>query len=247
MRKVFGLIGLGGRMALPALFAFTAACVLSVSSAQGAVYAGYWTFPNNTTGPLTADAGSTPASVTASIAITTGTASYTQAGTTTGDPAPSPVASYSLHLSDAGAAPVFTINLSGSGLSGLAATYELAFQGFSSSATTRTITWTYSLNGGAYTAFTPAQSDAVTGSGTVPDWGTSYSDYFSVAGFLTATTISFRGTFGAATTGGAYFDNITLTAVPEPINCAMAVFGLVFVGGSVGRFYLGRRRSATVG
>jgi hypothetical protein len=37
----------------------------------------------------------------------------------------------------------------------------------------------------------------------------------------------------------------TITAVPEPINYALAGFGLIFVGGSVGRFYLGRRRSAT--
>lgn len=36
----------------------------------------------------------------------------------------------------------------------------------------------------------------------------------------------------------------TITAVPEPINCALAGFGLIFVGGSAGRYYLGRRRSA---
>jgi hypothetical protein len=34
----------------------------------------------------------------------------------------------------------------------------------------------------------------------------------------------------------------TLTVVPEPITCAMAVFGLLFVGGSAGRFYLHRQR-----
>jgi hypothetical protein len=37
----------------------------------------------------------------------------------------------------------------------------------------------------------------------------------------------------------------TITPVPEPINCALAAFGLIFVGGSVGRFCLDRRRSAT--
>jgi hypothetical protein len=36
-----------------------------------------------------------------------------------------------------------------------------------------------------------------------------------------------------------------LTAVPEPINWALAGFGLLFVGGTAGRFYLGRRRFAT--
>ena len=36
----------------------------------------------------------------------------------------------------------------------------------------------------------------------------------------------------------------TITAVPEPINYALAGFGLIFVGGGISRFYLGRRRSA---
>jgi hypothetical protein len=36
----------------------------------------------------------------------------------------------------------------------------------------------------------------------------------------------------------------TITAVPEPINYALAGFGLIFVGGSARRFYIGRRRAA---
>ena len=43
------------------------------------------------------------------------------------------------------------------------------------------------------------------------------------------------------------FDNFTVNAVPEPITYALAAFGLIFVGGAAGRFYLGRRRSAAVG
>jgi hypothetical protein len=41
------------------------------------------------------------------------------------------------------------------------------------------------------------------------------------------------------------FDGTPLHVVPEPINYALAAFGLMFVGGSAGRFYLGRRRLAT--
>lgn len=37
----------------------------------------------------------------------------------------------------------------------------------------------------------------------------------------------------------------TLTPVPEPINLSLLVFGVVFVVGSIGRFYLGSCRSAT--
>jgi hypothetical protein len=33
--------------------------------------------------------------------------------------------------------------------------------------------------------------------------------------------------------------------VPEPVNVALAVFGVLFVGGSIGRFYLVRGRSLT--
>jgi hypothetical protein len=245
MKRMLHLIGLGRKSARTVVFVCTWICLLSISSARAGVVA-YWTYPNNTTGPLTAD--TTASGVTASIAITTGTTDFTQTGTTINDPAPSPVASFAMHLDDAAAAPVFVINLSGAGLSGLG-TYTLTFAGFSSSATTRTITWNYSINGGAFTAFTAAQTDAVTGTGTVPDWGTVYSDTFAAnsGNFSTATSLSFRGTYGAATTGGAYFDNFELTAVgvPEPITYALAGFGLVFVGVGARRFYTARRRSAT--
>ena len=36
----------------------------------------------------------------------------------------------------------------------------------------------------------------------------------------------------------------TISTVPEPISCAMALFGLVFVGVGAGRYYLGRKRQA---
>ena len=37
----------------------------------------------------------------------------------------------------------------------------------------------------------------------------------------------------------------TITPVPEPINYALLAFGLIFLVGSAGRFYLGRRRAVT--
>jgi hypothetical protein len=51
---------------------------------------------------------------------------------------------------------------------------------------------------------------------------------------------------GQTVTVDISFGGTTIAPVPEPINCALAGFGLIFVGGSIGRFYLGRRRSATV-
>jgi hypothetical protein len=49
---------------------------------------------------------------------------------------------------------------------------------------------------------------------------------------------------GQTVTVDINFGGTTITSVPEPVNCALAGFGLIFVGVSVGRFYLGRRRSA---
>jgi hypothetical protein len=39
----------------------------------------------------------------------------------------------------------------------------------------------------------------------------------------------------------------TITAVPEPINCALALFGLIVACGSAVHFYASRRRSSAAG
>jgi hypothetical protein len=74
----------------------------------------------------------------------------------------------------------------------------------------------------------------------------------------TATFTSLDGDNPNATWGLVLWDNSTsgienglvswtldITAVPEPVNYALAGFGVLFVGGSVGRFYLVRGRSST--
>jgi hypothetical protein len=50
---------------------------------------------------------------------------------------------------------------------------------------------------------------------------------------------------GQTVTVDISFGGTTITPVPEPINYALVGFGLIFVGVSAGRFYLGRRRSTT--
>jgi hypothetical protein len=42
------------------------------------------------------------------------------------------------------------------------------------------------------------------------------------------------------------FGKTTITPVPEPINCALALFGLIFACGSAVHFYASRRRSSAV-
>jgi hypothetical protein len=39
------------------------------------------------------------------------------------------------------------------------------------------------------------------------------------------------------------FGGTSITPVPEPVNCALAGFALLFAGGSCVRCYAGRRRS----
>jgi hypothetical protein len=50
---------------------------------------------------------------------------------------------------------------------------------------------------------------------------------------------------GQTVTVNISFGGTTITPVPESINYALAGFGLIFVGGSVGRFYLRRSHSVT--
>lgn len=101
-------------------------------------------------------------------------------------------------------------------------------------------TWAYSINGGSSTAL---------GSVTAPNGGLQVESLsFSQAvtdGEQIVFTCTISGTSGGDQT--LDFANVTLTAVPEPITNALAVFGLVFVGGSAGRFCLGRRRSNAAG
>lgn len=250
MRKMLNSIGLGRVAALPALFACAAACVLSASSAKASVNVAYWTFATSTTTVVsgsTANGNAELANVTATLAVTTGTTAWSTAtgGSTLNFPAAqgTAAATYALHASDSAAAPVITIEITGSGLSALSS-YVLTYAGGSSSATTRNVTWAYSLND---TTFTTLQTDALTGTGAGPTYAVKTDNFSADTSLNGATTIYFRGTFGAATTGGAYFDNIVIAAVPEPTNYALAGFGLMFVGVGASRFYLGRRRSTTAG
>jgi hypothetical protein len=110
--------------------------------------------------------------------------------------------------------------------------------------------WTL-LSPGADSSFTwdnqvnPASNPFVDNNGLV--FGLSGNEvnlFYNSGGTVGSTDYGFWGNIG-----GNYnpqvFGTATITAVPEPINYALAAFGLIFVGGSASRFYLGRRRSAT--
>jgi hypothetical protein len=73
---------------------------------------------------------------------------------------------------------------------------------------------------------------------------TSGADEINLYWTFADSTYGLNGYVGGVTYNGAT-GSATLTPVPEPITYALAAFGLIFVGGSAGRFCLGRRRSAT--
>jgi hypothetical protein len=94
--------------------------------------------------------------------------------------------------------------------------------------TTPSITWAYSVNGGG---------SSVLGSG----FG-----YLSLSGIGpvgAGSTITFTGTLSGAdgSTPSVGFDNFDIESVPEPVNYALAGFGLIFVVGSAG--YTLRRKA----
>jgi len=113
----------------------------------------------------------------------------------------------------------------------------------SSAVTALTGTWSVSKNGGGFTAVGSASSITI-GSAAGADNNT-----FTLAGVSIASTdtslvfaLTLSGAAGA-NSGSMTFDNMEFDAVsvvPEPITYALSIFGLVFVGGGVGRFYLAR-------
>jgi hypothetical protein len=216
MRKTFGLIGLGGRTVLPCIFAFTAACLLSVSSAQAGIV---W---DSGTGPV-----NPPISSGSATAANAGGSATTISGLT-----------FSVNGNASkfdGAIVTVTITAAtGYNLNGLTANFSI---GTFTSISSMTVTPSGSgyVSGGPFT-ITSSGSTVYTTSMANLTSGNSESLIFTLGGALGGSS----GSFG--------FSDININAtsvVPEPITYALAVFGLIFVGGSAGRFYLARRRPAT--
>jgi hypothetical protein len=126
-----------------------------------------------------------------------------------------------------------------SALSSITLHYDYFDSGISSTAAVNT--WT--LNG--------VSSDATSTSITQNNgWHQATVTWNSIGGLglSSGSTLSFVDALGGYVNGGnAKFDNISFdisgpSLVPEPITYAMALFGLVFIGTGVGRYYLGKSR-----
>ncbi len=131
-----------------------------------------------------------------------------------GNPAPS------LLFSPGGTGGSFTIQISGTGLSGFSVTYD----GLAASPPLSQ-TWTYSTDNVTFTPLAGGPSPLTA------SWATYTADFSGVSALNGQSAVYLRDSFA----GDAAFDNITVSAVPEPVNVALVVFGLCVGGVSVGR------------
>ncbi len=95
-------------------------------------------------------------------------------------------------------------------------------------------TWAWSTDGSTYTTLTPT---VTAGS----SWTTETISFTGVTALNGAADVYFRDTF-APKGATVDFDNFMVTAVPEPITCALPLFGVIFTAGTAARSYLNRRR-----
>jgi hypothetical protein len=124
----------------------------------------------------------------------------------------------------------FILHLSGTGLSGFVVSYLGEKNGGSG-----TVTWSYSTTGtgGSFSSTGLTQPGAL-GSA----FASSSIDFSPITALNNQANVYLQVSFGAKTA----FDNIQVSAVPEPIHYGLAAFGLIFVGVGTGRrFWLARK------
>jgi hypothetical protein len=242
---MFSLIGFGVRMALPALLACAAVCVMSSSSAKAAVVLGY-NFQASNGNASTTVANTTPGTFSGTgLTVTYGTTPWT--GGTIGiraNTASMPTAQNTANYFSFSITPNsgYVLNLGGTGALTLDYGRNLWALGavFNWSLYSSLDSYGSSITTGSASTQSALNSASVTLSSSFNNIGSSG---------VTFRLYVWDGNSVNNTTTYGYFDNValngTVAPVPEPINYALAVFGLVFAGGSAGRFYLGRRRSAT--
>jgi hypothetical protein len=240
MRKTFalvGLVGLDGRATIPALFAVALTCLFGFSSANAGIVA-YWTIP---TANVAGQAATAVPQANWSAASISGTIASYPTGTTVNDPRGTPSATSGIRVSS-GSTFQFSLtrNTGGASLYDFVITYA-ATRG--NIAGTTTSTWQYSLNGTTWSSTGVIQPATVPAGTTWNTYTVDFTGVTSIENVAVGTTIYFRDTIGS---NNQSFDNIVISAVPEPITYALAAFGLMFAGVGAGRFYLGRRGSATV-
>jgi len=220
-----------------------AACVLCLSSAKAGVIAD-WNFNSLGSGTppssINADTfnsslvNATP-SITATAAGQVSLARYSPGAGSSGYALEWTSASHGNQLGTAANAS-FIIQLKAiSTLSSLA----VNFNGLYTGGTALASYWSYNINTGTVGTYSTPVTENLSST-----WASTPYNPFSGLTLTSGQTLDIQVTFSAGgNPAGIAFDDVVITAVPEPINYALACFGLLFVGGSIGRFYLVRGRA----
>ena len=225
----------------------TTVCVVSwllllVTSELDAALIAEWQFNSYSSGgnlSLTAEYGTQAGAAAASATAGSKNTFSTIAGTTLNQFASSSP-NNAIQMATTSGSPdnaVLTLSLSGTGLSSFILTYASADNVANPASSKYTQTWAYSINGSAFTNF--ATINATNTSFTVYQV-----DFSSVASLNGAASVSFRNTINweGDNNASVWFDNIAINAVPEPINLALAAFGVCGGGMVIGRRVLRRSR-----
>jgi len=239
MNKIIGLLAVG-------------VCVLVTKQARGAIVTGaaVWNFDSGTKN-LNAYAGTLPYG-----ANTLNTAVF-NAGNMSAATASSGNATQGAGtgFNGLGKALQFTAqNGNGKSVNGSSFVLSLTIPAGVSSISSITIHYDYLATSGAGTALNTWTLSGVTGSQTAAitqntGWNSATVTFSGLS--LGAGTITLTDALSGYAAGNANniagFDNISFdvsgpTLVPEPITYAMALFGLIFVSGGVGRYYIGNAR-----
>ena len=149
-------------------------------------------------------------------------------GSTLNDPRPSPTITPAIDVGVGTLAngSTFTIQVNGAGYSAFMVSFAVNRTGSG----VKDFTWAWSTTGSSFT-------DLGTVSTTSSGYQTLTADFSSVTALNNASTIFFRATLNGATGSSSTtdFDNFQVTAVPEPVNVALVLFGLGVVGMKFGR------------
>lgn len=105
----------------------------------------------------------------------------------------------------------FVIQVSGTGQSGFAVAYDAKYTTAAS-----TVNWYYSTDGNSWTSYGSGQALS-------SSWGNYSIDFSGATALNNSAAVYFQAQF----TERSAFDNLSVTAVPEPANVAMAVFAVL--------------------
>jgi len=196
--------------------------VVGFAHTTDAALISFWGFDTApTTSPITATSGvgSQPS---ATLTVNTGAFGSTT-GTTVNDPRGTPAATFALQFTASGGGS-YTLQLSGTGLSSFTITYA----GRKDTGSGGTQFWEWSTDNTTFSSTGVTQPAALGAA-----FATETVSFTGVTAINGASTVYFRNTFGDKES----FDNIQVSAVPEPLHYALGLFGIIFVAVRTRRFW----------